>query len=197
VGAPGAEVLAELNPEQIIWFDRAMQLREAGKAVEAEKILKSLKAEFGDKVFSRAEGLFGDAGKAKPLAEVKAPEVKTAAETKPSVVKDKPPPVENNRYRPRPHLQKRRRPSRSTWRAAEKSRDRSRIPPAADLTSAANHPSRSRNRARGSGRSPWARGWRRGASNPGARPIPGWRIVLNIISSRKKRSTENGSRTAE
>ena len=66
-GAAGADILKSLKPEQIVQFDKAMQLRRAGQLAESEAILSKLKASLGDDAFAKASSLFGRASAVEEL----------------------------------------------------------------------------------------------------------------------------------
>lgn len=66
-GTLGADALSKLKPEQIVQFDKAMQLHRAGKVAESEKILTKLKGKVDAEVFSEAKSLFGRASTVEDL----------------------------------------------------------------------------------------------------------------------------------
>lgn len=54
----GGEVLARLSPADIVDFDRALALRQAGKVEEAEALLNKLRTRLGDESFDTASEFF-------------------------------------------------------------------------------------------------------------------------------------------
>jgi hypothetical protein len=57
-GTAGGEILSKLKPQDIELFDKAINLRQAGKAAEAEKILADLRPRLGGETIGKLEELF-------------------------------------------------------------------------------------------------------------------------------------------
>ncbi|MGA9770394.1 MAG: DUF4157 domain-containing protein [Blastocatellia bacterium] len=66
-GMAGSDILKSLKPEQIVQFDKAMQLRRANQLAESELILSKLKATLGEETFAKASSVFGRANTVEEL----------------------------------------------------------------------------------------------------------------------------------